>query len=339
MRIIFLYLLTICVCSWGCQKEVISTSGQAYDEFFLKSGNIEMPVTVAGNLEAKKLMVIVHGGPGGNGIDYRDSYAVKMVESKIAVVYWDQRFAGNSQGHAGEKDISAYRQDIHHLLLLLRHRYGAAMQIYLMGHSWGGFLTPYFLVDGSNQSLVKGWIQVDGAHNYRMNDSLTREMLLATGKLEVAANRNTTTWQEIVDWCTNNGFEGDQNAGQLNSYAHKAEELMADITNPTSSEASPANHAVFFSNWINEQASGRLQIDGPAYTTPNSDRLHRLQLPTLLLWGAYDFVCPPLLAKDIESHIGSKDVTKIIYAHSGHSPMVNEPVQFWEDVLTWIEKH
>jgi len=328
-----------CILFTGCQKESITSAGIADDHFFLKSGNLEMPVAVHGNVESKKFILIIHGGPGGNGSDYRDSYAINLVEKKMAVVYWDQRFAGNSQGNGGVSDVSAFRKDIKQLIFLLRHLYGASAQVYIMGHSWGGFLTPYFLVEGNNQTMVQGWIQVDGAHNYRMNDSLTREMLLTVGKEEVAAGRNTATWQEIVDWCLANGFEGDENTGQLNSYAHKAEELIADISIPKGTEESIQNSSVYFSNWINERASGRLRVDGPAYTISNSDQLYKLQLPTLLLWGAYDFVCPPLLAMDIEQRVSSKDVQKIIYAQSGHSPMVNEPVKFWEDVLDWVGKH
>ena len=44
--------------------------------------------------------------------------------------------------------------------------------------------------------MVKGWIHVDGAHNYSLNDSLTKEMLLFYGKKEILAKtlakRNAT---------------------------------------------------------------------------------------------------------------------------------------------------
>jgi pimeloyl-ACP methyl ester carboxylesterase len=338
MRISYVIIL-IGLLIAGCQKSSFTKNGQANDQFFLKSGNIELPITVAGNVDAKKFLVIVHGGPGGNGLDYRDSYAMALAENKCAVVYWDQRFAGNSQGNNGATDISAFRQDIKNILLLLKAQYGQDIQIYLMGHSWGGFLTPYFLVEGNNQSLVKGWIQVDGAHNYRMNDSLTREMLISTGKQEIAAGRRSSDWQPVVDWCMANGFEGNDNAGQLNGYAHKAEEWIPAVTTPSNSTSSGGNNAALLSHWINERASGYLQLDGPAYTTPISDQLHLLKLPTLLLWGQYDFVCPLGLSNDIEKHCASTNLTKIIYEHSGHSPMVNEPVKFWEDVLAWMERN
>lgn len=322
---------------WGCQKESFTLTGIAEDHFFLKSGNQQMPVTVAGNVDSKKFIVIIHGGPGGNSLDYKDRQAEELLEKEFAVVYWDQRFAGNTQGNGGNSDISEFRNDIKKLLLLLKSKYGSDKAFYLLGHSWGGFLSPYFLVDNDNQSLVKGWLQVGGAHNYHLNDSLTREMLLHYGNIELKAGNNTSEWTEMVDWCNQNGFEGKENASTLNGFAQKAESLISNVIEPAASEQTQS--AVFFSHWSNGIATTRRQIDQPTYNTPNSDQLYKIKIPTLLLWGKYDFVCPPELAKDIEKNIGSTDVNKIIYLQSGHSPMVNEPEKFWNDVIKWVKAH
>lgn len=337
----FLIILSIlALVSGGCQKESFTIAGRAEDHFFLNSGNQHMPVTVAGNVDSKKFILILHGGPGGNSIDYRDQDIQELVENEFAVVYWDQRFAGNTQGNGGNTDISAFRKDIQNLLTLLSAKYGENIDYYLFGHSWGGFLAPYFLVDGENQKKVKGWIQIGGAHNYRLNDSLTREMLLHYGNIELAAGNNPTDWNEIVDWCNENGFEGRENAGMLNGFAHRAEGLFDNITQPEYNvQIKQILASAIFSGLSNGFASGIREIDNPTYTTPISDELVKLKLPTLLLWGKYDFVCPPELADDIERNIGSSDVTKIMYTTSGHSPMYNEPIKFWGDVVNWIRTH
>ena len=324
----------------SCETDPFTTSGMADDHFFLSSGNQHMPVTVGGNVDSRKFLVIIHGGPGGNAIVYRDENIRQVIENSFAVVYWDQRFAGNTQGNGGDTDISAFREDIFKLLTLLRAEYGSDISIYLMGHSWGGFLAPYFLAEGSNQDLVSGWIQVGGAHNYRMKDSLTREMLLFYGNRELRSGRNTVDWQEIVDWCEDNGFEGRDNAGQLNGFAHTAESLMPEVTEPESFDSQVRiRQNAMMSQIANGFASGLRKIDDPTYTTPISDVLNRIEVPTLLLWGEYDFVCPPGLAVDIEERVGSDDVLKIIYSASGHSPMANEPAAFWRDVFAWIQQH
>ncbi len=324
----------------GCQKESFTLNGMAEDHFFFKSGNQHMPVTVAGNVDSRKFIVIIHGGPGGNGLDYRDQHAKTLLEKEFAVVYWDQRFAGNTQGNGGNSGISEFRNDIKKLLILLRTKYGSDIHFYLFGHSWGGFLAPYFLVDEGNQAMVKGWIQIGGAHNYHLNDSLTREMLLHFGEIELASGNNLSDWNEIVEWCNQNGFEGRENAGQLNGFAHRAESLISDVIEPEFDfDFKKLQATAFLSEFSNEIASSIRQIDQPTYVTPNSDQLFKIQIPTLLLWGKYDFVCPPELADDIEDNIGSSDVSKIIYIYSGHSPMMNEPLKFWGDVIEWVKVH
>lgn len=336
----YILLTVISLVFWGCEKEPFTLSGMIEDHFFLKSGNQHMPITVAGNVDSKKFIFIIHGGPGGNGLDYRDAQIKELVEKEFVVVYWDQRFAGNTQGNGGNVDITEFRKDIKNILLLLSNKYGSDIEIYLLGHSWGGFLAPYFLVDGDNQKLVNGWIQVGGAHNYNLNDSLTREMLINYGEAELAAGNNTTDWNEIVDWCKENGFQGAENSSKLNQFAHSAEELFEDITQP---ESYPDLNKILadarLSKWANGITSGKKKIDGPTFQNPNSDQLFKVKLPTLLLWGKYDFVCPPELAEDIEKNIGSSDVNKIIYATSGHSPMVNEPDKFWSDLVEWVRTH
>ncbi|TVQ11253.1 MAG: alpha/beta hydrolase, partial [Bacteroidetes bacterium] len=115
---ILIFLLT------ACQKEDFTRSGMADDHFFLQSDGQNMPVTVAGNLDSGKLLLIVHGGPGGNALAYRNKYVKANVEPEFAVVYWYQRYAGNSQGNGGDAHISVYRNDLRKLIQLLKNIYG-----------------------------------------------------------------------------------------------------------------------------------------------------------------------------------------------------------------------
>lgn len=310
----------------------------ADDVFFLMLDGQSMPVRVAGNTASGKMMLIIHGGPGGYAIEYRDDYVIKNVEKEIAIVYYDQRYAGGAQGNGGEKHINFFRNDIKKLLQLLKEKYGYEKKIYLFAHSWGGFLAPYFLIDGDNQSLVEGWIQVGGAHNYYMNDSLTKEMLIYYGNREISLGRNTDEWEEIIQYCASHSFnESLEVAEQLNIYAHEAEDLIYEINQVDYSSSYFSNNAPLISFYMNGVVSAWSGIDIPAYTEPISCMLHKINIPTLLLWGKYDFVCPPELKDDIIQNISSSDVSERIFENSGHSPMFNERNDFWHVVVEWIK--
>ncbi len=330
----------------SCQKEEISLGTDAHDVFFLKQEDFSIPIQVHGNVASKKMLVIIHGGPGGSGLEYRDRYVIDNVEKEFAIAYFDQRFAGATQGNTPDSDISLFRNDFKKVLQLLKSRYGSDTKFYVMGHSWGGFLAPYFLQDGDNQNLVKGWIQVDGAHNYAKNDSLTREMLLFYGKREISANRNTSNWQEIVDFCNANPFDASYELGvSWNSNASKAGRYLSEVNSNTSiSElvvnGVKINKIPITANLANTYNSARsLKIDKQAYGLPISENLYKLKLPTLLLWGRYDFVCPIGLTDDIKKKIGSKDITQKTFEKSGHSPMDTEPKEFWDTLINWVNVH
>jgi pimeloyl-ACP methyl ester carboxylesterase len=332
--------------SFSCQKEKISNGTNIKDNFFLQSEGVSMPIYVFGNMASNKILFIIHGGPGDFSLGYRNDHVANTVEKEFAIVYWDQRFAGGSQGNSGSSDIALFKSDLKKVVQLVKLRYGNDKQLYVMGHSWGGFLAPYFLEDGNNQELFRGWIQVDGAHNYYKNDSLTKEMLLYYGKREIAANKNRDKWQAIVDYCNAHAYnESFDVANKLNRYAGNAEGYLDEVINKRGSIANqvlqlgdknlPITSVV--SNVYNSTFIKK--IDRQAYPVPISENLYKLKLPTLLLWGKYDFVCPQGLIKDIRNNVSSTDITEKIFENSGHSPMTNEETLFWRTVVDWVKIH
>lgn len=322
----------------ACQKERIGSGTEVSDHFFLFNEGQNMPVSVRGNVAAKRMLVIVHGGPGGNASVYRDKTVREKVETRLAVVYWDQRFAGGTQGKGGPYGLEVFSDDMRKLIQLLKHRYGQDQEIILMGHSWGGFLCPWFLKEAHHRNLVKAWIQVGGAHDYRLNDSLTREMLLFYADQELKAGRENEQWQEIQDWCLQNGFESEDEALQLNQFAHTAETLIPEVTfGPFEIPRFKDNRMPLSLYLSNTLATNIRSIDAPTYLQNSESYLKDIRTPLLMLWGKYDFVCPPELRFHLQKHTTSSHVEEHIFAASGHSPMMNEPEAFWKEVLKWID--
>jgi pimeloyl-ACP methyl ester carboxylesterase len=329
----------------SCQKEKISLK-TANEVFFLKEKGVSMPIKVYGNMASNKILLMVHGGPGGTSLGYRNKTVLETVETEFAVAFWDQRMAGTSQGSTTDDDINLYKNDLQKVIALLKARYGSDKKIYLLGHSWGGFLTPFFLEEGKNQVLVNGWIQVDGAHDYNLNDSLSKKMLLFYGKKEIANNRNKSQWQEITDYCNSHAYnESADVAFKINSYASSAENYLEVISTKPSNlnivkSAIKTDRFAVTAQLSNLLVSAKIKkVDLQAYKIPITENLYKLKLPTLLLWGRYDFVCPIGLKDVIKKNIKSTDVSEKTFEQSGHSPMDNEPELFWSTVVDWVSKH
>ena len=69
-----------------------------------------------------------------------------------------------------------------------------------------------------------------------------------------------------------------------------------------------------------------------------AEQLGRVQIPSLILWGRQDLVVPVQLGYQALEKLGSPDKQLVVYPSSGHSPMVNEPKPFVNDVIAFIER-
>ena len=135
-QLIVILLITLSFSS--CKQNIdIQTSGMIDESIFLKRDKQSLYLKVAGNIDSKKILLIIHGGPGGSGLDYRDSFFINQIEKEFAVAYFDQRFGGNSFGNGGATDYTSFQTDIEQTIDLLQQLFGQDQKIYLMAHSWG----------------------------------------------------------------------------------------------------------------------------------------------------------------------------------------------------------
>lgn len=343
-RLLFITLIFLFMLS--CKKEKIEKEGMIKDHFYLKNNSTSTQVYVEGNISSKKIVVVLHGGPGDGSLHFNLGEVNNIAEPEFAMAYWDQRLAGSSQGNSQDKRISSYVDDLKKLLLLLRHRYGEDVKLYIMAHSWGGLLAVKFLEE-SDQALVNGWIQIDGVHNYPLNDSLTKAYLLNFGKQQLAAGIHTEEWNEIVNYCETHDPRGNREVSkQLNSYANRTNPWISEVNKETPSVPERIFHLIkeynypmssFLSNGIYNHLVG--SVEEQAYDEHLAPALGKIHTPALLLCGKYDFVCPSGLMDELAAKISSTDVNKKIFFNSGHSPMFNEPVAFWTTIRDWVKGH
>jgi pimeloyl-ACP methyl ester carboxylesterase len=159
--IAFIFLMLF---NFSCSKEEINYNN-LNETFFVRHKNADMPAHVHGNGSEKVFLIILHGGPGGSGIGYRGNTIRSEIEKNNAVVYFDQRGSGSSQGNYTDEDVSIdiMAEDVLALTKVIRAKFGDDSKLFLMGHSWGGTLGPAVLL--KNQDEFLGWIDVAGYHD------------------------------------------------------------------------------------------------------------------------------------------------------------------------------
>lgn len=313
------------------------------ETIYVRNQGADMPAFIRGNGASEVFIIFLHGGPGGNSLKYSTGSYSKTLEDKYAMVYWDQRGQGNSHGHLenSEMSINLMVEDTYALVKTLKQRYGQGINVFLLGHSWGGTLGTSFLLKENYQSELKGWIEVGGAHDLPLTNSELILMFNDVGAIEIGAGRNADTWNEMINYANSIDLQSItlEQSLKLNSYARIAEGLISTLNPKETAEFD--GELVFGPNNIPSGIANAHQLPTSLWEelmeTSLTNELHNVHIPTLLLWGRYDFKVPPAVAEAAYAELGTSDKQLIYYEKSGHSPMRHEPEQFAQDIIDFVE--
>ena len=107
----------------------------------VKIGGIMQWISLKGESGSDPVLLFLHGGPGSAAMRYGDSFT-SALQKKFVVVQWDQRAAGKTARHNASPQpltVALFESDVLEMVNYLQKRF-AKEKIYIMGHSWGGFL-------------------------------------------------------------------------------------------------------------------------------------------------------------------------------------------------------
>ena len=348
MKKILLLITVFSVLLISCEKEDLSTLS---DSFYVRHSGADMPVHIYGNATEKIFIILLHGGPGNNALDFRTSESAEKLEEHYAVVYWQQRGQGSSEGKFNSEDVTIdmMAEDLQAVIQVLKYKYGENCSFFLLGHSWGGELGTAFLIKNDYQNQISGWIEVDGAHDIPKINTEAVKMFIAVGNEQINLNNSKDKWQKIVEYAeqidtTNIDI---QTGRDLNRKAHSVEKyLLHDniIQKPngkTMRKLGIMYHEDFLTGIISVTYT---YINNEIFyneieTTSFTDKLHQITIPCLFLWGKYDFIVPSQLGVDAYNLVNTDEKELVIFDRSGHFPMENQADEFVAAVSGFVEKH
>ncbi|GAB5473614.1 MAG: alpha/beta hydrolase [Maribacter sp.] len=326
---------------FSCSQDNVDLD-QLDETFFVRHKNADMPAYVKGNGTDKVFLVTLHGGPGGLGLGFQGP-AFDQIEEDYAVVYFDQRGSGMSQGNYAEDDvdIDLMAEDVLALVKVLKQRYGNDTRFFLLGHSWGGALGPATLL--KNQSDFLGWIDVNGSHDPKglYFEYIRNFERIAAEQIEL--ENSIAFWESVYGVLS----EVDPNTvnlddfNRLNRTAFDAELRLRDdaiINDPGNGGVKVSDYNPLTFLW-NIQKIQSILDDDTIGKLSFTDRLPEITIPSLILWGRYDMVVPPFYAQEAYENLGSEEKTLVIFERSGHAPMFTEADGFAKEVLRFIDQH
>lgn len=327
---------------FSCQKT--NNLSQLEDSFTLTRNGAEMPTYVYGNANDNIFVLTLHGGPGGNSLRLRNGRWNETLEERYAMVYWDQRGSGMSQGNLNKENLNfaEMREDLKAMTALLKHKYGEDITLFLLGHSWGTMLGGGFLAEETNQDSFNGWISIASIYDWcnTIKDLMPAYTEIATEQIE--ANNNTVYWNEILAIAADTDTIGCDDV-RLNNEAVTATDILESqgIVNSATGDFSGDFYLNnFITTTFNKIGTNDFLFDEfPFEDYDLSDKLPNIKIPSMVIHGKYDLNLALNTGQAYFDFLGSEDKTFHIFDKSAHVPMHSESEKIQEIIMEFIENY
>ena len=266
---------------------------------------------------ARKLLTL-HGGPGMSH-DYLLPLA-KLAERGITVLFYDQFGCGKSEEPS---DTSKFTIDygVEEAEQVRKSAFGEE-KIYLMGSSYGGALALAYSL--KYQKNLKALVVSGGLSSIpyavkemnRLRSMLPKKVLSVMQKYEARQDFQNPEYQQAVEYF-------------YRKHLLRLKKWPKEVT--TSLEYAGARKVYSIMNGPNE-----FTITGTIKDWDITDKLDKIELPTLITVGKYDEVTPNV-AKILNRRI--KDSSLKVFQRSSHLTMWEEPSLYLKTVETFIKKN
>lgn len=303
------------------------------------------PILVRGNIESGKMLVFLQGGPGETAIDFaRSDYPrwKKTLEKEVAIAYYDQRGHNQSVKKIDTTKISydQYSLDAIAISKMLKEKYD--VEIYLLGHSAGGYMVLHALQYFSNESgFLDGAIAINtpitSDHSPERYQYYRPLYLKILANEKIASNDNIDFWQQELDWISSiDSITTREGAIRWNRTVEQAFTPNKRRLTPGMAMkvifSRPYNPIKYLNRKDNELIDDLLWEDRKDF--PSFENLSSINENLLLITGRFDDVAPPEEMKQAHQLIENSQL--IILPDAGHESFIDQPELFNKAIFKFI---
>ncbi len=275
---------------------------------------------IVGDLSNGKTPVMVlHGGPGA-GHNYTIAIADLIAQSGRAAILYDQLGCGNST-HLPDAPKEFWTPELfmEELTLLTKHL-GISDSYSIIGQSWGGMLGMQFathrpaglkaLIVADSPAGMKIWV----SEANKLRAQLPPEVEATLKKHEAAETTEDPEYIAAVDVFY--------------------ERHLCRVPMPPDVAESFAQMAADPTVYHTMNGPSEFHVVGSLKNWDIHDQLHKINVPTLLVSGAYDEATPAMVS-EIQYRI--PDVVWELFPESSHMPHIEEPARFKRIVNAFLD--
>jgi proline iminopeptidase len=252
--------------------------------------------------------MVIHGGPGSDHTGFKPGFS--PLAARLQLIYFDHR----GQGRSDPADPATYTLDenVEDMEALRRHL--GLGPIVSIGTSYGGMVAM--------------------AHAARYPDAVSHLVLIVTAAhggfipraQAIVRERGTAEQQAVCEKVWTGGF---RSAEEMRHYYAVMGPMYARRYGATSAEAGRLR-TIHSPEALN-------RAFGPKGFLRSFDlrpELPRIAVPTLVLAGRHDWICPPEFSEEIASLIPQADLR--VFEHSSHSIRSDEPEAMVDAILGFL---
>ncbi|WP_437724740.1 alpha/beta fold hydrolase [Sorangium sp. So ce861] len=246
-------------------------------------------------MRERPVIFVVHGGPGADHSSHKGG--MTPLSDRAQLVYFDHRGQGRSA--RGPKETYTLENNVEDMEALRQHL--GLDRIVVMGTSYGGMVSMAYAL--RYQQHISHLILVATAASHRLIDR----------SRQIVASRGTDQQKDACErlW-----------AGELESDEQFAEFLR--IMGPLySTTFDPQKAAEASARAIYNVEAWNVALERFMRAFDFTPRLPEIEVPTLVIGGRHDWICPPDLSEEIARLIPGADLR--IFERSGHSVRADEP--------------
>ena len=302
----FIYLLAFLI-----NSELATGQDKTYE--FTTSDGVHLYLRTAGKGNP---CLFVHGGPGNTSHYFEPLPAAKLLESKMQMVYYDQRGSGRSSSAKDSNySIARMEKDIEEIRIFLKIKTWV-----VMGHSFGGYIITAYARDYPEnvRSLIYVHCTMDFTSAFNSHIKNGTELLREIG----ISYRNDTTvskLDQIMNVHKELEKQGIEYKIMFRSQAEK------NIDDSLISTATP-HFNQDFSKYVWSKKDSNYWMDYSVFTRD-------INCPVLVIAGKKDFAVGP----DSYKSWKFKNMKLLLY-EGAHVSFQEEPLWFIDGVFQFLQK-
>lgn len=272
-------------------------------------GGIKQWVKFQGEDDHAPVLLFLHGGPGNSAMGYADRFTEEL-QKHFIVVQWDQRESGQTailNKSPDQLTVSLFVKDAIELIHFLSIKFSQE-KIYLIGHSWGGYLG--LRIAAERPDLLKGYF----AMSPMVNQLESERQSLKTMQDKAINENNKEAIAELsrVEIPFKNGE-------QLFFHRKWLSKLM-NSTTPTQTK-------------VDQWANTWLTLFNEASKTNYFEFAPELMCPVYFLIGSNDYQTHFSLAESYYQQLVCKEKKLYWFTNSAHNPHLTERVKFQNIII------